>query len=64
MKANRDQKAIRRKPLANTPQEKKLLEQEAKLESTTQASLTDEVDVIGVEPEVDAVDVAAGETLE
>ncbi|KAJ9106846.1 hypothetical protein QFC19_002974 [Naganishia cerealis] len=28
MKANRDQKAIRRKPLAKTPQEKKMMDQE------------------------------------
>lgn len=49
MKANRDQKAIRRKPLANTPQEKKLMEQEARQESTGAEST---IDVVDVEPEV------------
>ncbi|KAJ9127019.1 hypothetical protein QFC24_001250 [Naganishia onofrii] len=36
MKANRDQKAIRRKPLAKTPQEKKAMEQEERLQMQTE----------------------------
>jgi hypothetical protein len=36
MKANRDQKAVRRKPLASTPQEKKAMEQEDRLQTQSQ----------------------------
>lgn len=38
MKANRDQKAIRRKPLANTPQEKMLMEQEKEADTLKEGS--------------------------
>lgn len=38
MKANRDQKAIRRKPLANTPQEKILMEQEREADALNEDS--------------------------
>jgi hypothetical protein len=53
MKANRDQKAIRRKPLANTPQEKMLMEQEREADA-----LTDAEPLVGVAsvPQLDKVD--------
>lgn len=60
MKANRDQKAIRRKPLANTPQEKMLMEQEREADALKEGSpLVRDAAV----PQVDKVDVEA-ESLE
>ena len=54
MKSNRDQKAIRRKPLARTPQEKKLMEQQAAAQAQSDESRIAEESTTDVEPEVDA----------
>lgn len=52
MKANRDQKAVRRKPLANTPQEKMEQERQADAENGQESSVQD----AAVPHVVDAVD--------
>ncbi|GHJ87393.1 hypothetical protein NliqN6_3795 [Naganishia liquefaciens] len=64
MKSNRDQKAIRRKPLAKTPQEKKLMEQQAAVQAQSEESTSVEESTVDVEPEGDAGDAAAGGALE
>ncbi|KAJ9098644.1 hypothetical protein QFC21_004292 [Naganishia friedmannii] len=42
MKSNRDQKAIRRKPLAKTPQEKKAMEREDRLQTQSEEQSIDQ----------------------